>query len=204
MKENEILKIAKRIQSIAQAGLQFTENSFDIDRYNELRELSVKLVAEVVDAPINKIRDLFTYEHGFQTPKVDIRSVVLKDNQILLTHEKSDNCWSLPGGFADVNYSPKEVAEKEVFEETGLIVKAQRLLAVIDSNKYNFPPLEFHYYKLVFLCKLEGGVLKASSETHGSDFFDFDDLPELSLKRNTYEMMSLIKHKINDIEPHID
>jgi ADP-ribose pyrophosphatase YjhB (NUDIX family) len=202
--ENEILKIAKRIQAISQAGLQFTENSFDIDRYQELRELSVKLVAQVVDSPIDKIRELFTYEHGFQTPKIDVRAVVLRDSQVLFTRERSDNCWSLPGGFADINYSPQAVAEKEVFEETGLRVRVQRLLAVLDTNNYNFPPMEFHYYKLIFLCKLEGGELKESNETYGSAFFSFDNLPELSLKRNTYEMMDLLKQRITDVETFID
>jgi ADP-ribose pyrophosphatase YjhB (NUDIX family) len=202
--ENEILKIAKRIQAISQAGIQFTENSFDKDRYEELRELSVKLVEQVVDAPIHKIRDLFTYETGFQTPKVDIRAVLLKDNQILFTKERSDGGWSLPGGFADINYSPKEVAEKEVFEETGLNVKAQRILAILDTNKHNFPPMEFHYYKLVILCELEGGELKGSNETFESQFFSFDKLPEFSLKRNTYEMINLIKQRINNLETYCD
>ena len=139
--ENEILMAARRVQAIAQAGLHYSENEFDRQRYQELRDLSVELTAAATDREINKIRDLFTNETGFQTPKVDIRSVVIRDNKILLARERSDGGFSLPGGFADINNSPSEVAVKEVREETGLEVRTTRLLAVIDTDRHNFPPL---------------------------------------------------------------
>ncbi|HNX67556.1 MAG TPA: NUDIX hydrolase N-terminal domain-containing protein, partial [Bacteroidales bacterium] len=150
----ELLKIARRLQSIAQAGLHYSENIFDRQRYSEIRELSVKLASEVTDTEVETIRDLFTFENGFQTPKVDIRAVVLKEGKILLSRERSDGRFSIPGGFADINYSPSQVAVKEVMEETGLNVRVNRLLAIVDTDRHNFPPLEFHYYKLVILCDL--------------------------------------------------
>ena len=202
--ENEILNIAKRIQAIAQTGLHFTENVYDRERYSELRELSVKLVNEVVDAPIDKIRDLFTFEHGYQTPKIDVRAVVLKDNQILFARERIDNKWSLPGGFADVNYSPKEVAEKEVKEETGLTVVACRALAIIDCHKHHFPPSEFHYYKIIILCEITGGELQGSIETLEAKFFSFNNLPELSLNRINDEVLEIIKQQLTNSSIYCD
>jgi ADP-ribose pyrophosphatase YjhB (NUDIX family) len=196
--ENEILIIAKRIQAIAQTGLHFTENVFDRERYEELRELSVLLADQVVEAPLHKIRDLFTADRGYQTPKIDIRAVVLKDGQLLFARERVDQKWSLPGGFADVNYSPKEVAEKEVREETGLEVVATRALAIIDCNKHNFPPGEFHYYKIFILCELTGGELRGSIETLEANFFHFDNLPELSLNRINAEVIEIIKQQIDN------
>ncbi len=194
--ENEILRIARRIQSIAQAGLHYAENSFDRQRYGELRELSVQLATQLSEAPAGKIRDIFTCETGFQTPKVDIRSVVLKDNKVLLVRERSDGRWALPGGFADINYSPGEVAVKEVMEETGLTATVSRILAITDTNRHNFPPLEYHYYKIVVLCDLKGGELRGSDETLEAGFFDFDSLPELSEKRNTPELFELIRRQL--------
>jgi ADP-ribose pyrophosphatase YjhB (NUDIX family) len=196
--ENEILKIAKRIQAIAQTGLHYTQNDFDKQRFDELRELSVSLASKVSDADIEKIREIFTIDTGFQTPKIDIRSVVLKEGKVLLTHEKIDNKWSLPGGFADVNYSPSAVAVKEVLEETGLKVKVNRVLAIVDTDKHNFPPLEYHYYKIIFLCDLIEGTLRGSDETLESRFFSFDELPELSTMRNTKELFLLIKEQLNN------
>jgi len=196
MTENEILKIARRIQAIAQAGLHYAENDFDRERYGELRALSVDLASHVSDAEPRKISGLFTHETGFQTPKVDVRAVVLKEGKVLLARERCDSKFSLPGGFADINYSPAEVAVKEVREETGLIVTAERLLAVVDTDLHDFPPLEYHYYKLVILCNLAGGKLSDSTETTEAGFFDFDSLPELSEKRNTKELFTLIRRQI--------
>ncbi len=184
------------MQALAQAGLHYAVDEFDRQRYEELRVLSVQLAAYVTDRPINKIRDLFTNETGFQTPKVDIRSVVIKDNKVLLARERSDGGFSLPGGFADINYSPAEVAVKEVREETGLEVRVSRVLAVIDTDRHNFPPLEYHYYKIVLLCDLTGGELTDSNETTEAGFFDFEELPELSEKRNTRQLFNLIRRQL--------
>lgn len=194
--ENEILKAARRVQAIAQSGLHYAENEFDRQRYQELRDLSVELAAAATDREIDKIRGLFTNETGFQTPKVDIRSVVIKDNKILLARERSDGGFSLPGGFADINYSPSEVAVKEVREETGLEVRASRVLAVIDTDRHEFPPLEYHYYKIVLLCELTGGELCDSNETTEAGFYDFDKLPPLSEKRNTCHLFDLIRKQL--------
>jgi len=194
--ENDILRTARRVQAIAQAGLHYAANEFDRQRYQELRDLSVELTAAATDREISKIRDLFTNETGFQTPKVDIRSVVIRDNKILLARERSDGGFSLPGGFADINNSPSEVAVKEVREETGLEVRTSRLLAVIDTDRHNFPPLEYHYYKIVFLCDLIGGELCDSNETTEAGFFDFDHLPQLSEKRNTRQLLELIRRQL--------
>ena len=152
---------------------------------------------QIADAPIEKIRNLFTHETGFQTPKVDIRAVVLRDYQVLLAREKADGKWSLPGGFADINQSPGEMAEKEVWEETGLKVKRKRLLAVVDTNGHGFPPLEYHFYKIVILCDYESGELRGSDETHTARFYAFDDLPELSEGRTSQQLMQLIEKQIN-------
>ncbi len=194
--ETEILKIARRIQAIAQAGLHYAENDFDRERYAELRSLSVDLAARISGTDPVKIYGLFTAETGFQTPKVDVRAVVLKDRKVLMTRERADSRFSLPGGFADINYSPGEVAVKEVREETGLNVVTNRLLAVVDTDRHNFPPLEYHYYKIVILCDLTGGELCDSTETTDAGFFDFDNLPELSEKRNTKEFLTLIRRQI--------
>lgn len=202
--EKNILKIAKRIQAIAQTGLRFTNDNFDKQRYEELREISVELASNISEVKIEKIRDIFTCENGFQTPKIDIRSIVLKDGKVLMTRERSDKKWSLPGGYADINYSPKEVAEKEVFEETGLKVKVNRLLAIVDTDYHNFPPLEFHFYKIIFLCDLIGGTIQQSNETSDARFFELTNLPDLSSKRNTKELIELLKSQLNEIKTYCD
>jgi ADP-ribose pyrophosphatase YjhB (NUDIX family) len=190
--ENKWLLFAKRIQSIAQAGITYVQNDYDLERYQELRNISIAMMAELTDTPVEKIEKLFASETGYQTPKVDIRGVVFQNGKILMVHEKIDGCWSLPGGWADIGLTPKEVAVKEVREEAGLEVKAEKLLAVIDKKCHPHPPSPYHTYKFFILCSIVGGDLAAGMETHDARFFDKDQLPPLSTERNTQSQIELL------------
>ena len=180
------LDIAKEIQALAQAGIEFSNNKYDIERYTQLRELSVKILHQYTGAPMEKIHNLFTNEKGYQTPKVDIRGVVFRDGKILMVRETIDGFWTLPGGWADVGYSPFEIAAKEVFEEAGLNVTPQRLLAVFDKMKHAHPPDKYHVYKLFILCKDSGQPVKSGMETTEVSWFGRDEIPSsLSIPRIT-------------------
>jgi len=192
------LHIAKEIQSIAQAGLTYGENKYDIDRYQQLRELSVKILAGYSDTPTEKIRELFASEEGYQTPKVDIRGVVFRQGRILMVKETLDGRWTLPGGWADVNYSPFEIARKEVFEEAGIHVKPVRLLAVFDKMKHAHPPDIYHVYKLFILCEDPGDKIKPGMETSDVAWIDRDEIPPLSELRITQEQIMTMFEFLDD------
>ena len=110
----DILSYVKRVQALAQSGLTYCENPYDIERYEELREISFNMLNILSDEPVEKIRELFQGEKGYQTPKVDVRAVIMQDSKILLVREKIDNKWSLPGGWCDVGFSPSDMAKKEI------------------------------------------------------------------------------------------
>ncbi len=186
------LQIAKEIQSIAQAGLAYSENKFDIDRYQRLRELSIRILQEYTGAPVEKIRNLFASEEGYQTPKVDVRGVIFRKGKILMVREALDGKWTLPGGWADVGFSPFEIAEKEVFEEAGIKVTPERLLAVFDKMKHSHPPDIYHVYKLFILCSDSGQDVKPGMETTEVDWFSRDEIPVLSELRVTREQINIM------------
>lgn len=186
MEEFDWLKIVKEIQAIAQAGLTFCENKYDIERYHQLRDLSVKIMHAHTNAPIHKIYDLFASEKGYQTPKVDVRAVVFREGKILMVRETIDGYWTLPGGWADVNYSPFENAAKEVHEEAGINVIPKRLLAVYDKMKDpEHTPDMYHVYKMFILCDDSGEPVKTGMETSDVSWFDRTSIPPLSLPRIT-------------------
>ena len=186
------LQIAKEIQSIAQAGLAYTENKYDIERYQRLRNLSFSILKEYTDAPVEKIRSLFASEEGYQTPKVDIRGVVFREGKILMVRESIDGKWTLPGGWADVGYSPFEIAEKEIFEEAGIKVTPERLLAVFDKMKHSHPPDIYHVYKLFILCRDSGQEVKPGMETTDVGWFERDKNLPLSELRITREQINIM------------
>ena len=185
-----LLETAKKIQSIAQAGITYTEDRYDMERYEQLRLISAEILANISDTDITKVNSLFLNEEGYQTPKVDIRAVIFKEKKILMVKEKSDNCWSLPGGWADVGLTPSEVIVKEVKEEAGLDVSTERLLAVLDKKCYPHPPSPYHVYKIFFLCKITGGEIQKGMETLNVQYFNQENLPELSLSRNTLSQIN--------------
>lgn len=196
MQNTNLLAIAKRLQSIAQAGIFYSEDKlFDRERYQEISDLSVQILSQLTDEPIEKIGNLFTQERdGYQTPKVDIRAVIFNESgEILMVKEKVDGCWSLPGGWADVGYTPAEVAVKEVQEETGLEVKTVRLLAVIDKRNHPHPPEGWYVYKIFILCeKIAGEIAKNTTETSDVQYFGLENLPPLSEPRNVISQIKLM------------
>lgn len=189
---------AKRIQAIAQAGLTYSKDGYDLERFEELRAISVEMMAAYSGMGIHQVANLFANESGYQTPKVDVRSVVMQDGKMLLVKETSDGCWSLPGGWADIGLSAGEVAVKEVKEESGYDVEPVRLLAVLDRNKHPHPPLAYHVYKLFILCKLTGGQAQTSIETSGSGFFAENELPPLSTDRITAGQIAMLFRQVRE------
>lgn len=174
----------KRIQALAEIGLEYSNSNYDRERYDEIQEICLDLLSQLTDVPVPKIQAIIQEKNGYKTPKVDVRAVVFNtQGQILLVQEKVDGCWSLPGGWADVGYTPKQIAEKECFEEAGLTVKATRLLAVMDKTAQQMPP-EFEYvYKLFIACEPLNTRIAVGEETSNVGWFNEFNLPELSKPR---------------------
>jgi ADP-ribose pyrophosphatase YjhB (NUDIX family) len=183
------LDIAKRLQSIAQAGLEFGADKYDLERYQMIRDISVEIMQQSTDAPIEKIIELFASEKGYQTPKVDVRGVIFRHGKILMVQEGLDGNWTLPGGWADVGLSPFENTEKEVWEEAGLKVKSLRLLAVFDKTKHKHPTDKYHIYKLFILCHDTGGEIKPGMETLDAKWVGRNEKYPLSTPRLTREQL---------------
>ena len=186
------------IQSMAQAGLTYTDNAYDIERYERLRELAAEMISEKSGIPLGKVKDLFCNETGYQTPKLDTRAAIFKDNKILLTHE-NNGTWSLPGGWCDVLESVKSNTIKEVKEETGLDVKAVKVIAVQDRNKHNVPIYAYGVCKVFILCEIIGGKFAENIETTGFEYFSLDNLPvNLAEEKTSKEQIEMCFDAVQD------
>jgi len=179
--EPDWLGWAKRLQAVAQSGLAYSPNHFDVERFEQVRQIAAEMLAKKGNADIEEVLQLFIREKDYATPKVDVRGAAIRDGKILMVKETSDHKWSLPGGWADIGQSAAESAVREVFEESGFNVRAMKLAAVYDRSKHAHRPLwHYHIYKLFFICEIIGGEAAISSETEAVDFFGEDQLPELS------------------------
>ncbi len=182
---------ANELQAIAQAGLTYSKDQFDLQRFQRILALSSEMVAHHSFDSFEKVQDLFSQEQHYLTPKLDVRIAIIQNDEILMVKERSDSKWTLPGGFADVNESPSESAIKEVLEETGYHIEVTKLYAVIDKQKRHYPPQLPHAYKCFFLGKIIGGSPKTSIETSEVRFFKRNEIPELSRHRIMLEQIEL-------------
>lgn len=187
---DKFTKWACEIQSIAQSGLAYCKNIYDIERFERLRDISAEMIAEKSDVSLEKVKTLFCNESGYQTPKIDTRAAVFKDGKILLVCE-NDGRWTLPGGWCDADRSVEENTIKETREEAGLNVRADMLIAVHDRKKHNTPPYVYGIIKTFMLCTSLGGEFKENSETTDSDYFALDELPELAEEKVSRDQIEL-------------
>jgi len=200
--EPKWLEWAKQLQSIAQTGLAYSKDVYDLERFELIRNISVEILSQQTKLDKTVIKDLFASETGYATPKVDIRAVIFKDKKILMVKENTDGKWSLPGGWGDIGLTPSEVAVKEVKEESGFDVKATKLLAVLDKKCHPHPPSPYHVYKMFIQCEIIGGQAKEGIETSEVEFFAENELPPLSIARNTKSQIEMaFKHLYNPQEP---
>jgi len=205
--EPQWLRWSRQLMAIAQNGLTYTDSPYDVERYEAVRNIAAEMMADRSGTDQERIVSLFARESGYATPKVDVRGVVFRDDTILLVKEREDGGWTLPGGWADVNESPREAVEREVVEESGYQVRATKLLAVLDRAKHpHVPPFPFHIYKVFILCDLIGGEAAASKETEEVGFFRENDIPELSVARTTPSQLARLfeHHRRPDLAPDFD
>lgn len=184
------LKWAMELQALAQTGLEYGRDKFDLERYERIREIAAEMVARQTDLPLDKVKDLFCSESGYQTPKLETRAAIFQGEKILLVQE-SDGLWSLPGGWADVDITVGENAVKEVREEAGLEVTADLVIALQDQHKHNRPINPYGICKVLVLCSALGGSFQPNLETLDSRYFALDELPPLSTGKTTEEQIRL-------------
>lgn len=201
MSEPQWLTWARDVQAIAQNGLTFCQNPYDRERYEQLRKLAAQMIGALGQGDPDSVLGLLENEKGYATPKIDVRGAVFNDRgQILMVREAIDqDRWTLPGGWADVNYTTAENTLKEVLEESGYTAEIVRLAALWDRNRQGHPPDIYSCAKVFYLCRLTGGSPSIDNlETSGIGWFDRETLPDdLSLTR-------LLPHQLQRMFDHHD
>lgn len=191
------LELAIEIQSLAQNGLAYTNNVYDKERFERLRDISAEMLSMKSDLSLEKVKDLFCSEKGYQTPKLDTRAVIFKDDKILLVKE-NNGTWSLPGGWVDVLESVASNTVKEAKEETGLDVVPKRIIAIQDRNKHNKPIYAYGICKIFVLCEVIGGKFEKNIETIETNYFSLDELPLLAEAKTNKEQIEMCFKAVND------
>ncbi|MBQ3538422.1 MAG: NUDIX hydrolase N-terminal domain-containing protein [Bacteroidaceae bacterium] len=186
-----IIEIAQEFRAMAQTGLCYDADDYQRERYSRMLVLSDEMLGLASGLSVDVVGSSFNLLKEYATPKLDVRGVVFNDRrEILLSQEKCDGCWSLPGGWTDVGLTPAECVVKEVLEETGLAVTPVRMLMLLDYRKWNYPPSNLPIYKLFLLCRASFADMDAykghsAFDILDSAFFAQDRIPPLSTGRTS-------------------
>jgi ADP-ribose pyrophosphatase YjhB (NUDIX family) len=179
-----VLRWSEALAGIARTGLGFTENLYERERFAEVLAVASDMrVAAGHGLASDELRaewmkTVGSGVPGYVTPKVAVGAVVGNDRgEILLVQRGDSGAWLYPTGWADIGYSPSEVAVKEVREETGIECEIVGLLAVVDGMRIGITAVPL--YSVVFHCRATGGALTPHPlECRDAGFFAEDALPE--------------------------
>jgi ADP-ribose pyrophosphatase YjhB (NUDIX family) len=185
------LRFAERVQAIAQTGLAYARDPYDRERYQELRGIAVEMAASGLGMSGAEVEVAFATGLGYPTPKIDVRAVVFRGDELLLVRERRSGRFTFPGGWADVGDTPGAAAERETLEESGYRVRATKLVALLDKARHEHPPSVDYTYKVLIGCRLEGGSAATSHEIDAVGFFARTAIPELDLDRTTPGQIAL-------------
>lgn len=176
---------ARELQAIAQAGLWYGRDPYDVERFARIREMATDVLARLSGMPIPRLEGLFANEEGYQTPKLDTRAVIFDDKgDICLVNERQGG-WALPGGWVDQGQTVFSNAAKEAREEAGLDVVPERVIALLEHNHHNTHPFAWGILKVFVVCQPVGGEFVDNVETIERGFFSLEALPEPLLAAKT-------------------
>lgn len=174
--DNQWLEWASELQFLSQCALAYCKDRYDIERFKRIREISAEMAASITDLPVEKVKDLFCADSGYQTPKLDTRAAIIRDGKILLVQE-NDGTWALPGGWVDYDLSIRKNVEKEVWEEAGIHARATRLIALFDHNSRHIRKSPYEICSVYVLCEYQAGDFAPNPETIASGFFAPNEIP---------------------------
>jgi ADP-ribose pyrophosphatase YjhB (NUDIX family) len=213
----DLARWSDTLSAIARTGLGFSESLYERERYEEILHVAADIKAAAnelaEDVEVRRETDHFVQEWldnvgegvpGYVTPKVAVGAVVGNQaGEILLVQRSDSGVWLYPTGWADVGYSPSEVAVKEVAEETGVVCEPQRLLAVIDGQRMGFS--RFAMYMLLFHCTATGGDLSPHPlETSDVGWFDEPNLPAATVGAQWWAPMAFAAIRGDQINTRFD
>lgn len=198
----DYLAFIVKMQSIAKIGLKFSNDPYAIENYQEIQNISKKMLEEYSNETIN--HDNYFVKDIYPTPNVSVRVLVEHDDKILFVREIIEQKYSLPGGWCDIFKSLSVNACDEVLQESGYEIEINRVLAIVNKDKYRKTKSSVSEYCIYFSGKIIGGQARVSHETDDIIFCKANELPELSLKNSQHELDLVIDIYYNGKNTYFD
>ena len=203
----DLQDIADQLRAIGQTGLFYArreEDEYDIDRYERVLALAARLFALTDTRSAEEILAIYNGDIGVQTPKVAAYGALFDAQGRVLLMQRSDNrLWAMPGGMVEVGETAAQAAEREFWEETGVHVRAERLLGIYDNRAYG-GRAPFQLYMVGFMCSYVSGTPHPTSEALDVGYYSEDALPQLTPGARDRVPQAFAWHRGERTEPHFE
>lgn len=179
----EIYKIADELRGIANLGLQYSENAYDTERYEQVLSISARLIAALEQRPENEVLEIYKGDLSHVSPYAGADAAVFENGRILLIKREDNGLWAMPGGLVEVGETLADGAARELREEANVQGRATSLLGIFDS-RLTGSRSRSQFYSALFLVEADDPQPQAGPETTDVGFFSEDSLPPLSPSHN--------------------
>ena len=163
--QKDFLDLLDQLRSIAQLGLNYSKDPYDLERYHRLMDLACGAYGDFTGLEPGVIRERFGRELGYITPKLGVQGALFDaDGNLLLEQRKDDALWGLPSGWVEAGESPGTALIREFEEEAGLQVEPVKVIGFYTRlpGEYRQPHSSVH---VLYLCRCLGGTLRKSHES---------------------------------------
>lgn len=191
MDSKNIYDYILKIQSIAKIGLVYSKDPYALTNYKEINDLSTRFLEEFME--INLDRPNYFSRDVYPTPNVSVRTVIFNSDKtkVLMVREAALHTYSLPGGWADLYDSPSKTAKNECLQEAGAEIEVVRLIGITERTPFK-SNTSVPEYVIIFEGKIKELHKEHEYETDDVQFFDINNLPEISRKTTKEEIMRFI------------
>jgi 8-oxo-dGTP pyrophosphatase MutT (NUDIX family) len=184
LNQDAIYQAIDELRAISSLGLHYTSNEYDKERYQRVLSIALRLLASLEERSFDEVMGEFQEDNWLHiSPAAGAEAVIVKEGKILLIKRSDNHLWAVPGGLAEVGETLAEAAQRELWEETGIIGEITKLLGIFDSRLWR-SKTKAQLYHVIFLAETANSIPKTSKEAIEVAFFGADNLPELAPGHN--------------------
>jgi 8-oxo-dGTP diphosphatase len=129
-------------------------------------------------------------------PRVGVGAVVLRDGRVLLVRRgvaPAHGLWAIPGGGLELGESLQEGAEREIFEETGITIRAGEPVFTCDvCHRDDEGRVRFHYVIVDLAAEYVSGEVKGGDDALEARWISPAELQGLSATKSTLTLLMKI------------
>jgi len=127
-------------------------------------------------------------------PRPAVGAVVFKNGRVLLVRRgrpPGQGTWAIPGGSVQLGETLRAAAEREIFEETGVVIQAREPVAAFDTiQRDDGGRIEYHYVVVDLSADYVSGTPKAGDDADEARWVAAEELGWLPIHPATRRLLA--------------